>query len=46
MKKKKYFVGQIRVDKTKLEQIITWPNFIFGQPFMWIGANIWLPTCI
>ena len=25
------FVGQIRVDKTKLEQIITLPNFIFGQ---------------
>ena len=38
--------GQIGVDKTKLEQIITWPNFTFGQLFMWIGANndqIWLP---
>ena len=38
--------GQISVDKTKLEQIITWPNFTFGQLFMWIGANngqIWLP---
>ena len=24
----------------------TWPNFTFGQVFMWIGANndqIWLP---
>ena len=33
--------GQISVDKTKLDQIIT-----FGQLFMWIGANndqIWLP---
>ena len=38
--------GQIIVDKIKLEQIITWPNFTFGQLFMWIGANndqIWLP---
>ena len=38
--------GQISVDKTKLEQIITWPNFTFGQLFMWIVANndeIWLP---
>ena len=38
--------GQISVDKTKLEQIITWPNFTFGQLFLWIGANndqIWLP---
>ena len=25
------FWGQIRVDKTKLEQIITLPNFNFGQ---------------
>ena len=32
-------LGQIRVDKTKLEQIMTWPNFIFDQLFMWIGAN-------
>ena len=31
--------GQISVDKTKLEQIITLPNFTFGQLFMWIGAN-------
>ena len=31
--------GQVRVDQNKLEQIITWPNFIFGQLFMWIGAN-------
>ena len=39
-------LGQIRADKTKLEQIITSPNFTFGQLFMWIGANndqIWLP---
>ena len=28
------FWGQIRVDKTKLEQIITWPNFTFGELFM------------
>ena len=28
------FWGQVRVDKTKLEQIITLPNFIFGQLFM------------
>ena len=38
--------GQISVDKTKLEQIITWPNFTFSQLFMWIGANnnqIWFP---
>ena len=31
--------SQISVDKTKLEQIITWPNFTFDQLFMWIGAN-------
>ena len=31
--------GQIRVDKTKLEQIITGPNFTFGQLFKWIWAN-------
>ena len=31
--------GQISVDKTKLEQIITLPNFTFGQLFMCIGAN-------
>ena len=40
------FWGQIRVDKIKFEQIITWPNFTFGQLCMWIGANndqIWLP---
>ena len=40
------FWGQIRVDKIKFEQIITLPNFTFGQLFMWIGANndqIWLP---
>ena len=33
------------MDKIKLEQIITSPNFSFGQLFMWIGANndqIWL----
>ena len=39
-------MGQINVDTTKLEQIITWPNFTFGQLFMWIEANndqIWLP---
>ena len=39
------FWAQIKVDKTKLEQIITWPNFIFGQLVMWIEANndqIWL----
>ena len=38
--------GQVSVDKIKLEQIIIWPNFTFGQLFMWIGANndqIWLP---
>ena len=29
------FWGQIKVDKTKLEQIITLPNFTFGQHFMW-----------
>ena len=37
------FWGQIRVDQSKLEQIITLPNFIFGQ----LQANngqIWLPT--
>ena len=37
------FWDQIRVDKTKLEQIIT---FTFGQLFMWIGATneqMWLP---
>ena len=28
------FWVQIRVDKTKLEQIIIWPNFIFGQLFI------------
>ena len=28
------FWGQVRVDKTKLEQVITLPNFIFGQLFM------------
>ena len=28
------FWGQIRVDKTKLEQIITLPNLTFGQLFM------------
>ena len=27
------FWGQVRVDKTKLEQIITLPNFIFGGTF-------------
>ena len=27
------FWGQIRVDKTKLDQIITLPNFNFGQLF-------------
>ena len=27
-------LGQIRVDKTKLEQIITLPNFTFGQLFI------------
>ena len=31
---KKIFWDQIRVDKTKLEEIITLPNFIFGQLFM------------
>ena len=39
-------LGQISVDETKLNQIITLPNFTFGQLFMWIGANydqIWLP---
>ena len=44
--KKKVFWGQIRVDETKLKQIITWPNFTLGQLSMWIGANndqIWLP---
>ena len=43
---KNYILGQIRVDKIKLDQMITWPNFTFGQLFMWIGANndqIWLP---
>ena len=28
------------------ESTWTWPNFTFGQVFMWIGANndqIWLP---
>ena len=37
--------GQISVDETKFEQIITLPYFTFGQLFMWIGANndqIWL----
>ena len=28
------FWGQIRVDKIKLGQIITLPNFTFGQLFM------------
>ena len=39
-------VGQISVEKKKLDQIITLPNYTFGQPFMWIGTNndhIWLP---
>ena len=34
------FWGQIRVDETKLEQTITWPNFC------WFGADNgqkWLP---
>ena len=31
--------GQIRVDKTKFGQIITWPTFNFGQLFIWIGAS-------
>ena len=31
---KNYILGQIRVDKTKLEQIVTLPNFTFGQLFM------------
>ena len=31
---KDLFCGQIRMDKTKLEQIITLPNFTFGQLFM------------
>ena len=29
------------------EPTLTWPNFTFGQLFMWIGANndqIWLPN--
>ena len=30
-RQKWYFGGQIWVDKIKLEQIITLPNFIFGQ---------------
>ena len=29
-----FIMGQISVDKTKLEQIITLPNFTFGQLFM------------
>ena len=33
------FWGPIRVDTTKLKQIITLPNFTFGQLFMLIGAN-------
>ena len=28
------FWGQIRIDKTKLDQIITLPNFNFGQLFI------------
>ena len=36
---KHLFWGQIRVDKTKQEQIITSPNFIFGQLCIWIGAS-------
>ena len=46
MKKKIVFWGHIRVYKIKLEQIITLPNFTFGQLFMWNGENndqIWLP---
>ena len=33
------FWGQIRIDKTKSEEIKTWFNFIFGEIFMLIGAN-------
>ena len=31
--------AQIRVDKIKLEPIITLPNFTFGQLSMWLWAN-------
>ena len=34
---------------TMFEPTWTWPNFTFGQLFMWIGANndpiIWLSNC-
>ena len=39
------FWCQIKVNETKLEQLITLPNFTFCQLFIWIGANndqIWL----
>ena len=32
--------------RAMFEPTLTWPNFTFGQLFMWIGANngqIWLP---
>ena len=32
--------GKIRVDKSKLGQIMTLLNFTSGKLFMWIGANI------
>ena len=38
--------GIMGPNKCRSEQIITWPNFTFGQLFMWIGANndqIWIP---
>ena len=43
---KLYFGAKSGWIKSKLEHIITWPNFTFGQIFNWIGANndqIWLP---